>query len=346
MRSIAIAALVVAVAAFVGLWSRRSPRPTPRAARPDHGVAARGPSGDAGGRRILWKGPGAVARGLISSADERYLAGVLCNSQPHSPEDRLWRRVVVVDSERGMLVFDVRVLEPLAIGFVGGSRSIAVLSNDIIGGRTTIQVYGVETKMLQVEINCDSGRNTDRSLGISGDGRRLALRSCDRSGNESFRAWDAATGEPVPFATESYSWSGTRISPNGELLAHGGYPGPGIRISSARIGEDGFRSSVSFCLRQDGEYSFRHDWPMATTWSPDSGRFLIVYLDGTLIDWRIAPGADARPVQIGDQGEFETCTSVALSQSADQLFYSLEDGTIRAFRVNREWSLTTSTDHF
>ena len=37
----------------------------------------------------------------------------------------------------------------------------------------------------------------------------------------------------------------------------------------------------------------------------------------------------ALPAKIGNDSEFENCTSLALSQSGDRLLYALADGTIR-----------------
>jgi hypothetical protein len=75
------------------------------------------------------------------------------------------------------------------------------------------------------------------------------------------------------------------------------------------------------------------DCPAATSFSPDSTRFLIVYNDGTLIGWRIDAGPRAQAVQLGNDGELENCTSVTLSHSGKQVFYATNDGTIRTLRV-------------
>ena len=149
-----------------------------------------------------------------------------------------------------------------------------------------------------------------------------------RENKDVFSAWDAETGEPVAFAHDEYTWSGGGISPNGEAAGSRGIAGTGDHLHAAHLEDDGHRAGVSFCLRNDGEFSYRRDWPATTSFSPDSTRFLVVYNDGTLIAWRIEPNERAMSEQIGSDGAFENCTSVALSHTGNQVFYASNDGTI------------------
>jgi hypothetical protein len=287
------------------------------------------------GHQTFWAGEGVIFSDLALSSDDKYLGAVLSKTGPRNIDDMIWRRVAVFDVESGNSVLDVRALWPIAIRFVEGRKAIAVLSRDVIANRTSLTVYGIDSKALPLSIDCDCDTRTftDCFLGVSHDGDHLALWTLDRSQKEEFSAWETETGKSVAFNPGDYVWSGGEISPNGELLAHGGWPGPGIRISRAQLEADGYRECVAFCLRDHGEFSYKHDSPAAISFSQDSNRFLVVYRDGTLIDWTISSGPQPRAVQIGNEGAFQNCTSVAVSHVGTRVFYAINDGLIRAMNV-------------
>ena len=334
-RALLLTALAVTATAFMLVWSRGSS--APRHATPAdslHRVASGRDAEDSSAQRVLWSGEGIEIHRLQFSPDDKYLVAVLYNSAAQSLADRLTRRVIVVDSGSGKTVLDATELQPVAIAFADGSRSVAVLSRDMFKHRFILKVREIDSTAVKFETETRTGGVDPwaQSIGTLPGRRILAVRTWeDASGNdETYSAWDLATGEAVAFIPGNYTWSGGWVSPNGELIAHGGWPGPGIRISRASLNESG-RRAVSFCMPEDKKHSRdrRHQWPGTSTFSPDSTRFLVAYEDGSLVDWKIIDGAEAQPTQIGDAGAFENCTSIALSQAGDRLAYAMSDGTIR-----------------
>lgn len=296
-----------------------------------------GNSATAAERRIIWRIESLIPGKLVPSPDESYLACVLYPRVFRSAEDHGWKRVCVIDLKSGESILDTKVLQPLAVAFLTDGPRLAILSRDIFARTTKISVLHFDSRApLEIDCACNCDSSLDCFFGVSQTAQAVALWDVDRSRVDKFSAWSAETGKPVTFATGGWKWSGGGISPDGELLAHGGWPGPGIRISRAQLDEQGARHSVSFCMRDDLDRHDRHDWVTAASFSEDSRRFLTVYDDGNLFDWTIISGEEARPALIGAEGEFANCTSLTPSHSGGRLFYALNDGTVRVASLHRQ----------
>jgi WD40 repeat protein len=346
-----VAGLVLAVAAFAAVWSRGSLAPKRVAvahAAPDQTGETK--PGESPADRVIWSCEGIVAGALAFSPDDKYLAAILYNSPVRTIEDRLRQHVLVIDSDSAQTLFTVSELRPVALSFLSDSGSIAVLCYDSIHSYfLRVHDFASQTLTFETQVGPDRAPSFEEIfLGTSTAGRFVAVQTWDASRVEKYQAWDVDRGEPVPYTAVNYRWSGDLISPDGELIAHGGWPGPGIRVSRAHFDEDRSRKSVSFCFRAardakmardgkpepiDHETRRLRNWTEDVSFSPDSKRLLIVYKDGTLIDWKITGGMSPPSAQIGKEGAFENCASIALSHAGDRLAYSHRDGTIRILRV-------------
>jgi WD40 repeat protein len=348
-RSLAAAALALAIGVFLLVWTHTSRRgmqvtKTVHARAADHDI--REPATD----RVVWRQAGIIAAGLEFSPDERYLTAILYKSGEKSVEDRLRQRVMVIDSATGTKLLDVSELRPLALSFRSDNRSIAVLAYDIRRGRQLVNIYDFGERKLSLAN--DLPFFGDCFLGNSVDGRSVALQRWSEGTKETYLAWDAKSGESIAYPGGEFRWAGGSMSPDGELWLMGGRVTPCIHVFQSHAEEGQGRRNVSFCHRAEADAQFmpsrtaqrpvddeardRHDRPEAVSFTPDSKRLLIVYGDGTLIDYRIADGMHPRAVQIGTDGTFAHCVSVALSPSGKHLAYSLEDGSIRLARIDAE----------
>jgi hypothetical protein len=202
--------------------------------------------GDDSVDRALWSREGIVAAGLTFSPDESHLTAILYKSTPKTAADRLSQRVIVIEADSGKTLLDVSELRPLALSFRSDNRSVVVLSHDIQGGRYLIKIHdvGAQSVAFEKELRINFAEWRDVFLGASADGRYIALQTWNAAAKESYLAWEVDTGESVEYSARDFTWSGGGISPNGELLACGGWPGPGIRVGKAHLGAGRGRTLV------------------------------------------------------------------------------------------------------
>ena len=141
-RAFRFAALVSSAVLFAFLWSFRS---SSRQVGSDRNSPDDIHPADTREQKLIWSVEGLIPGMLLSSPDDRYLAGVLYQPEIHGLDDFARKRVFVIDLKSGDAVCDARLMRPLALAFLSDGPCLAILSQDVIGRRTVITVLNIES---------------------------------------------------------------------------------------------------------------------------------------------------------------------------------------------------------